>query len=320
MNACWAKTWITASVFAAAASALQLPPDMQADRYLVRAQRQIEEQDLAGAKESMDQILELEEQHGLDLPVEFFFRYAEVLVRLELHDEAVTSVTKYLTLAGRDGEHYRVALELLDKAEQSKAAAVSAAEAARKRAAAAKAAADEARRRAAAVITEMEFVWVPAGEFRMGSKSSEANDNERTRTRVRISQGFYLGKYEVTQGQWEAVMGSNPSEFDECGPDCPAEMVSWDDVQEFIAKLNAREGRQRYRLPTEAEWEYAARAGTGGDRYGNLDVIAWYGDNSGGARIRWGRRPRTRGGCMTCWGTFGSGRRIGTWIIFREGR
>ena len=77
-------------------------------------------------------------------------------------------------------------------------------------------------------------------------------------------------------------MGSNPSFFDECG-DCPVERVSWDDVQEFIGRLNALEGEVRYRLPTEAEWEYAARAGTSGDRYGgDLDAIAWYRENSEG--------------------------------------
>ena len=77
-------------------------------------------------------------------------------------------------------------------------------------------------------------------------------------------------------------MGSNPSFFDECG-DCPVERVSWDDVQEFIGRLNALEGEVRYRLPTEAEWEYAARAGTSGDRYGgDLDAIAWNRENSEG--------------------------------------
>ena len=253
----------------AVVAALQLPPDMQADRYLVRAQRQIEEQDFAGAKQSMEQILELQSQHGLEIPEEFFYRYAEVLDRLELHDEAIEYATKYLTRAGRDGEHYREALELLDKVEQAKAAAEAAAEAAMRPA-------GESR-----VFDGMEFVWVPAGEFRMGSKSSEGYNDERPVTQVRISQGFYLGKYEVTQAQWQAVMGSNPSRFDEYGPDCPVEMVSWDDVQEFIRRLNARSGGARYRLPTEAEWEYAARAGTTGDRYGNLGAIAWYEDNSG---------------------------------------
>ena len=111
----------------------------------------------------------------------------------------------------------------------------------------------------------------------MGSEEFEEADNdERPLTRVRISRGFYLGKYEVTQAEWEAVMGSNPSRFTECGPNCPVEKVSWDDVQEFIRRLNATVGEERYRLPTEAEWEYAARAGTIGDRYGNVDAIAWY--------------------------------------------
>ena len=108
-------------------------------------------------------------------------------------------------------------------------------------------------------------------------------------TQVRISRGFWLGKYEVTQTEWEAVMGSNPSSFSGCAH-CPVEEVSWNDVQDFISRVNAREGRDVYRLPTEAEWEYAARAGTTGDRYGDLNAIAWYGryqwppDASGGGK------------------------------------
>ena len=77
-------------------------------------------------------------------------------------------------------------------------------------------------------------------------------------------------------------MGTNPSHFSNCGGNCPVESVSWEDAQEFIRKLNAMSGGERYRLPTEAEWEYAARAGTRGDRYSNLDAIAWYDGNSGG--------------------------------------
>ena len=125
------------------------------------------------------------------------------------------------------------------------------------------------------------FVRIPAGEFRMGSTSSEAESDEQPVTQVRISRGFWLGQYEVTQAEWQAVMGSNPSYFDECGRSCPVETVSWDDAQEFIGRLNGRSGGNRYRLPTEAEWEYAARAGTTGDRYGNVDAIAWYDENSG---------------------------------------
>ena len=132
----------------------------------------------------------------------------------------------------------------------------------------------------------MEFVWVPPGEFWMGSTSSEADSDEQPVTRVRISEGFWLGKYEVTRSKWAAVMGSNPvrgsnpSRFAGCGR-CPVELVSWEDAQQFIRRLNSQEGREVYRLPTEAEWEYAARAGTAGDRYGNLDAIAWYDRNSG---------------------------------------
>ena len=125
-----------------------------------------------------------------------------------------------------------------------------------------------------------EVVVIPAGEFRMGSTSGD-NDEQPVHA-VRISRPFALSKYEVTQGQWEAVMGSNPSHFAECGPSCPVERVSWYDAQEFIGRLNARAGGVRFRLPTEAEWEYAARAGTSGDYYGNLDAIAWYDGNSGG--------------------------------------
>ena len=131
------------------------------------------------------------------------------------------------------------------------------------------------------VFDGMEFVWIPAGEFRMGSTSRLAEDDEQPVRQVRIRQGLWLGKQEVTQSEWQREMGSNPSRFDECGPTCPVERVSWNDAQEFIGRLNARGGGNRYRLPTEAEWEYAARAGTTGDRYGNVDAIGWYRDNSG---------------------------------------
>ena len=125
----------------------------------------------------------------------------------------------------------------------------------------------------------MEFVWIPAGDFLMGSpEDEEGRSYNESQHEVRISEGFWMGKYEVTQGGWEAVMGTNPSHFSDCGPRCPAEEVSWVDTQEFIRRLNSRESGRGYvyRLPTEAEWEYGARAGTPGPRYGELDEIAWY--------------------------------------------
>lgn len=96
----------------------------------------------------------------------------------------------------------------------------------------------------------------------MGSPANEPgrDDDEGPQHRVSISK-FAMGQYEVTQGQWTALMGGNPSWFKDCGDDCPVENVSWNDAQEFVKKLNAKTG-QKYRLPSEAEWEYAARAGT----------------------------------------------------------
>ena len=122
-----------------------------------------------------------------------------------------------------------------------------------------------------------EFVKIPAGEFDMGSNNGE--DEEMPVRKVRISRSFQLGKYPVTQEQWKAVMGNNPSSFE--GASRPVEQVSWDDVQEFLDKLNRPSDGFEYRLPTEAEWEYAARAGTTGDDLVNLGEMGWYVANSG---------------------------------------
>jgi formylglycine-generating enzyme required for sulfatase activity len=112
----------------------------------------------------------------------------------------------------------------------------------------------------------------------MGSDVGDAD--ERPVHQVTISRGFWMGKYPVTQAQWQAVMGSDPSSFK--GADLPVETVSWDDCQQFLARLRGLE-QWTFRLPTEAEWEYACRAGTEGERYGDLDAIAWYSGNSGGS-------------------------------------
>ena len=109
----------------------------------------------------------------------------------------------------------------------------------------------------------MEFVFIPPGDFIMGSPLSEYERRpDEVPHLVKFSKGYYIQTTEVTQGQWKKIMGKNPSHFDECGDNCPVETVSWDDIQEFIRKLNMYEGNKKYRLPTEAEWEYACRAGT----------------------------------------------------------
>jgi formylglycine-generating enzyme required for sulfatase activity len=94
---------------------------------------------------------------------------------------------------------------------------------------------------------------------------------------------YEMGKYEVTQGQWKAIMGNNPSQFSDCGDNCPVENVSWDDVQVFLQKLNANTGKQ-YRLPNEEEWEYACDGGSKSEYCGgsDLNAVGWYEDNSKG--------------------------------------
>jgi formylglycine-generating enzyme required for sulfatase activity len=133
----------------------------------------------------------------------------------------------------------------------------------------------------------IEMVAVEGGTFTMGctaEQGSDCFDYEKPSHSVTVS-SFCIGKYEVTQAQWVSVMGSNPSYFK--GDDLPVEQVSWDDVQAFITKLNTQTGKQ-YRLPTEAEWEYAARGGAQSKGYkysGSSDVgaVAWYSSNSGSA-------------------------------------
>ena len=126
---------------------------------------------------------------------------------------------------------------------------------------------------------KMEMIYVVPGSFMMGSDNGEKTHPVH---KVILTKGFWLGKYEVTQKQWKQVMSGNPSKFN--GDDRPVENVSWDDCQEFIRKVNVKLGGERARLPTEAEWEYACRAGTTGDfgGTGRIDDMGWYKENSGG--------------------------------------
>ena len=126
----------------------------------------------------------------------------------------------------------------------------------------------------------MIFVRIPSGTFTMGSRATDAESHERPLHTVTISRPFFMAVTEVTRSQWQAVMGASPSRFR--GDDLPVEQVSWFDAQEFIRTLNLREATTRYRLPTEAEWEHACRAGTSGDAQGDLADIAWYEPTSGG--------------------------------------
>lgn len=131
----------------------------------------------------------------------------------------------------------------------------------------------------------MDMVFVKGGTFKMGDNFGDGDNDEKPVHDVTLSD-FYMGKTEVTQKQWRMIMGSDPSELAFKGCDnCPVERVSWNDVQEFISKLNQKTGKT-YRLPTEAEWEYAARGGNKSNGYkyagsDNIDEVAWYTSNSG---------------------------------------
>jgi len=175
----------------------------------------------------------------------------------------------------------------------------------------------------------MRFTYIPPGTFLMGSPASEAGrSSDEPSHQVRLTKGFYLQTTEVTQGQWKAVMwGANPSVFNTCGDDCPVEKVSWDDIRIFLFWLNYRsagEGEGKlYRLPTEAEWEYAARAGSttafaNGDISvetfnctpvdPNLDLMGWYCGNAGGSThpVAW-KQPNA-------WGLYDMHGNVSEWV------
>lgn len=139
----------------------------------------------------------------------------------------------------------------------------------------------------------IEFVYVPPGSFLRGSPSDEpGRESDERQQLVTLSNGYYMQTTEVTQEQWKAVMGGLPLYIIKCDEKCPVERVSWDDAQEFINKLNQIEGAHNYRLPTEAEWEYASRAGSKTafangeisvltcDSDMKLDELGWYCGNS----------------------------------------
>ena len=247
-------------------ASVQLPPEVEIDRLLLAAEQHGTDGEHEAMLESLNDALGLAREHSFEVPGVFWYQRAAAAERSGYYRTAIESATSYLEVEGRGGEYYREILELMMGAESEI-------------------------ERLAEIARGMEFVLVPPGEFQMGSTSESAPHDTRPVTRVRITKEFYLGRHEVTRGLWKAVMATDLSRFDECD-ECPVESVRMDDIAEFLRRLNQTNESTRgsvYRLPTEAEWEYAARGGTDRERYNNaLDAIAWYEGNSGG-------RPRPVG-------------------------
>ena len=292
------------------AVAQDLPPDVLADMYLLEAAKAMEQGDAQAAIRAFEKIEALDTQP----PLEFLYFYGKMLVEnSNVLDDVLKGqslLKQYVLNIDKSSEHYTPTLKLLSLAGEKLEAIDAKRRAEAKRQAEARRAEEaEARRRAEAERRRIEaerqrqaefraklpalladlkkqMVRVEGGRFRMGCRPRRDGDcsvDEWPPHRVRL-QSFEISKYEVTQELWEAVMGDNPSRFKDCAR-CPVERVSWDDVQRFLKKLNAQTGAT-YRLPTEAEWEYAARGGRQSRRYryagsNNPDSVAWYGANSG---------------------------------------
>ncbi|HOS61946.1 MAG TPA: SUMF1/EgtB/PvdO family nonheme iron enzyme [Myxococcota bacterium] len=180
------------------------------------------------------------------------------------------------------------------------------------------------------------WCYIPAGSFRMGTFGLGFNDDEKPIHSVTITRAFYIQETELTQGQWKLLNDTNPSHFNTCGDDCPVEMVDWFDAANYANQLSENEGFQKcyqfsncgtplgtnldcvvtfagldcrgYRLPTEAEWEYAARAGTTSYYYGDVDEIAWYYSTSHNRTERVGQKT------PNAWGLYDVSGNVCEWV------
>ncbi len=174
-------------------------------------------------------------------------------------------------------------------------------------------------------IPDIAFVEIPAGSFEMGASSEDAYEIEKPVHTVTISEAFSMSIYEITQGQWKHVMGTEPwtaDQFVQQGDDYPATFISWTDADAFARRLDSLSSTHHYRLPTEAEWEYAARAGSTtdygfGDEADSLGAYAWYEDNASALGEAYAhrvgqKRPNT-------WGLYDMHGNVWEWVRDRFG-
>ena len=283
----------------------QLPPAIQIDRYLVQAERELGSGDPAAAVVTLNRIMALLAEHGLDIPEVFWIRRAQASYDAGLHDLTIESIVRYLEITGQGGEHYVTALELYDAAELAKQqaaerAAALAAEAERLAAERAAAEAERAAMAATALPAAMpEMVVIPAGTFRMGCVSGrDCEDDEFLVHDVTIQEAFEVSVYEVTFAQWDACVagggcgGYRPYDEGWGRGNRPVINVSWADAQAFVSWLSRYTGED-YRLLSEAEWEYVSRAGTG-------TAYSW-GDAIGRNRANCSQSASRRERCRDPW-------------------
>ena len=295
------------------AVAQELPPDILADQYLLEATEAMEKGELQKANQAFKKI----EALNIEPPPLFAYLYGKLLAEYgagpEIWRKGQALLKQFVISAGRESDYYTPTLKLLsmveakleagrraqaDDAAYAEAAAqdtpegyatyvqrypagrhVGAARAAQRRLSA------EAARQRILVQMNAQMVRIEGGTFTMGCPGgffSACDADEKPAHQVTVH-SFELSKHEVTQEVWAGVMGENPSYFPNC-PQCPVESVNWDDARAFLRKLNA--GGGRYRLPSEAEWEYTARGGSQSRGYkyagsNTPNAVAWYEDNSG---------------------------------------
>lgn len=194
------------------------------------------------------------------LPNVFYYFQGACLYQQRQYANAMLQLETYFNQAGRDDKFYHQALDIYTRAEEKQTVIQAKQKKSQSKTANNSVYADKLQQ--IKIQTGMDFIAVEPGCFLMGSPLTELERVEDERQhKVCLTKPYLLGKYEVTQGQWEAIMGNNPSHFEKCGSRCPVESISWEDIQIFIKKLDKKSGL-KFRLPTEAEWEYAARGGT----------------------------------------------------------
>ena len=309
--------------------AAELPPEIAADRLIVRAQWQAEEGRHGEALATLDEVVALAEEHGLPTPEAFWFRHAQAASAAGQHWVAVESSTRYLTAAGRNGEHYRAALQLLETSERELHAQAQR-EAWEARAAAEYSELSERFGGVDGVFADVlrsgglgpEMVVLPAGTFRMGclSNDDDCYDDEQPVHEVTIPSAFALSAYEVSFAEWDACVsgggcwGYRPNDEGWGRGARPVVKVSWKDAQDYVAWLSAETGA-RYRLPSESEWEYAARAGTE-TKYSWGDEIGASRANCYGDRCRedWERTAPVVSFGPNAWGLYDMHGNVSEWV------